>query len=377
MRRFLATLVALSLVSVATLHADDEGTVRLYNRALSALMEGSEIEVTSVGTADTESQAESLAIGLAQRRLVEIIHGVRIDSKKTIEDTTRLDDWVTTRASGTLQAAIDVPEKSFVTQQPSGKWRAEWTLRVPLNGMGIAENVGKILTEENVANPPKTQYTDPRDLELNKSRTKLQVLRGQNIELEESIRTLQRKLDAGVVPAARVEEKQAEIRQLSEQKQGLEGEISGLQGELEAARERIAALQAEVAQQVQNIPESQVLLDAGPYSGLIIDARGLNLKMAIGPQIYAASGHQVYSFINIVDSIWVSNGMVGYAKSVQEAERELQDRIGTKTLTIKANQARGDVHTDVIVSDAAAVAIFASNLRDHFLDRGSVVFVID
>ena len=69
--------------------------------------------------------------------------------------------------------------------------------------------------------------------------------------------------------------------------------------------------------------------------------------------------------------------MVQYAKGVDVAKTDLVSRIGENPLVIRAVGVRGEKRTDEVVSDTDAVAIFASDLRDHFLEQGKVVLVID
>ena len=113
------------------------------------------------------------------------------------------------------------------------------------------------------------------------------------------------------------------------------------------------------------------------FSGLIIDCRGLNVKPALAPKIIDESGKEVYGSAYVSREWAIKYGIVGYAKDVKAAAKQLADRVGTTPGQIKALKAQGDNATDVVISDtdAADVRSAAKNLK--FLSECRVILVVD
>lgn len=113
------------------------------------------------------------------------------------------------------------------------------------------------------------------------------------------------------------------------------------------------------------------------YTGVIIDAGGMGLMASFSPVIYDTNGRAVYGIQNINYDKAISQGMVGYAKSVGAATR--LSRIGSTPLVVKAVQVRGGNNSvnpvNVVVSVEDANKILLANEKSHMLQSGSVVFV--
>ena len=60
---------------------------------------------------------------------------------------------------------------------------------------------------------------------------------------------------------------------------------------------------------------------AGGYTGLIVDCRGLNLNPAMSPVIKNTSGTKIYGYKNLDSKKVIHNGMAGYARDVSGAGR--------------------------------------------------------
>ena len=113
------------------------------------------------------------------------------------------------------------------------------------------------------------------------------------------------------------------------------------------------------------------------YTGVIIDAGGLGLQAAMSPVIFDTNGRVVYGASNIDVDFAIQNGMVGYSKSVEDANRN--ERVGTNALVIKAvavkggNSSTGKVNVVVTPEDADRILI--SNQKLSYLQHGAVIFV--
>ena len=113
------------------------------------------------------------------------------------------------------------------------------------------------------------------------------------------------------------------------------------------------------------------------YTGVIIDATGMDLQATFSPVIYDTNGRVIYGMANIDPDFAISNGMVSYAKSVESA-CELS-RIGTNPLVIKAVSVRGGKNStknvNVVVTPEDGDVILLANAKSKMLENCAVAFV--
>jgi len=111
------------------------------------------------------------------------------------------------------------------------------------------------------------------------------------------------------------------------------------------------------------------------FSGLIINCQGLNLKPALSPKVLDEDGREIYGSALVSKEWAVKYGIVGYARSVQDAAK--LERVGKTPGEIKALKASGKNSTDIVISndDAREVRAAAKNLK--FLSECRVLFVVD
>jgi hypothetical protein len=111
------------------------------------------------------------------------------------------------------------------------------------------------------------------------------------------------------------------------------------------------------------------------YTGVIIDARGLDLQATFSPGIEDVNGRSIYGSVNIDPNFAISKGMVDYAPTpelVQEAENGLS-RAGSRPLIIRAVSVTRN-NCNVVVSKEDGDRILAANQDSRFLRNCAVVF---
>jgi len=113
----------------------------------------------------------------------------------------------------------------------------------------------------------------------------------------------------------------------------------------------------------------------GVYTGLIIDARGLNVRPAMAPKIIDEKGEEVYGSRYVEREYAVDIGMVGYEKSVDRAAHN--ERVADNPLIVKGVEATGQNKTDIVVSNADAVKIHNAASNMNFLEHCKVMFILD
>lgn len=111
------------------------------------------------------------------------------------------------------------------------------------------------------------------------------------------------------------------------------------------------------------------------YTGLIIDCRGLGVIPCRAPKLRDARGVEVYGTMQIDQDFVDEFGIVSYPRNMGDARRS-GSRVGSRPLIIRARRAASD-RTNAIISDSDARTILDANIRDHFLERTAVMFVVD
>ncbi len=119
----------------------------------------------------------------------------------------------------------------------------------------------------------------------------------------------------------------------------------------------------------------QVASLGGAYTGLIINAQGLGVKPALSPRILDENGTEVYGSSKVDRQYAISQGMVGYAKSIASAQQN--PRVAPNPVEIKALRATGRAGTDIIVDNESAALIRNLSKTQNFLEKCRVMVVLD
>jgi hypothetical protein len=112
---------------------------------------------------------------------------------------------------------------------------------------------------------------------------------------------------------------------------------------------------------------------ASAFTGLIVNARGLGLTPSMAPRIVDESGKEVYGTEVVSDRGLKQGGIVGYAKSDDQAK----ERTGDKPMVVKALRLSDKSKTDVVVSNGDADKLRDPNSNLSFLADGKVVILVD
>lgn len=122
--------------------------------------------------------------------------------------------------------------------------------------------------------------------------------------------------------------------------------------------------------------EVQTLQRTG-YTGVIVDADGLELESTFSPVLYDTNGRAVYGIKNINPDFAISRGMVEYATSVEGALAN--SRAGANPLVVKAVGVQGGRNSankvNVVVAPEDGDRILLANEKSGMLQNCAVVFV--
>jgi hypothetical protein len=111
------------------------------------------------------------------------------------------------------------------------------------------------------------------------------------------------------------------------------------------------------------------------YTGLIVDARGLDVKPAIAPKILNEDGKEVYGSSCISRDYAVREGMVSYFKDPVQAKTN--PRVADKPLMVKAIKLAGDTRVDTVISNADAAIMHSATENLSMLQRCRVIILVD
>jgi len=114
---------------------------------------------------------------------------------------------------------------------------------------------------------------------------------------------------------------------------------------------------------------------AEPYTGVILDGRGLGVRPALAPRILDAGGDVVFGPGNYSREYAVMNGVTGYTKSLDNARKD--PRVGANPLVLKVQSASGSNKTDVVVSNADGRTILSLDQQQNILEDCRVMILLD
>ena len=113
----------------------------------------------------------------------------------------------------------------------------------------------------------------------------------------------------------------------------------------------------------------------GGITGVIIDARGLKARPAMAPRILDQNGNAVYGPGTYSREYAVTNGVAGYSKSLEAAQKDA--RVMGNPLIIKGVATAGTNRTDITVSNADVSKIDSANRSYSVLKDCRVLILLD
>lgn len=112
-----------------------------------------------------------------------------------------------------------------------------------------------------------------------------------------------------------------------------------------------------------------------PYTGLIVDCRGLGLQPAMSPALNSKAGGEIYVGNQPIDADFVvREGIVVYHKSLNDARQSA--RIGKNPLIVKGLAAGGNFKTDVLISEKDTRLILGLEAKARILREAKVSLVL-
>ncbi len=122
-------------------------------------------------------------------------------------------------------------------------------------------------------------------------------------------------------------------------------------------------------------PELAPKIAAEVFTGMVIDARGINARPAMAPKILNENGEEVYGSAYVSREFAVQQGMSGYAKDLTAAQGN--PRVTNNPLTVKGLRTEGPGQANIIISNSEASRLKGASEHLSFLKKCRVMIVVD
>jgi len=114
---------------------------------------------------------------------------------------------------------------------------------------------------------------------------------------------------------------------------------------------------------------------SGGVTGIIIDGTGLGLRPAMSPRILNQDGSVVYGPSQYSRDYAASNGVVGYAKTLDQAKND--PRVQGNPLIIRGTSIFGSSAADITISNTDAGKASSADGSASLFSNCRVMFVLD
>jgi hypothetical protein len=119
------------------------------------------------------------------------------------------------------------------------------------------------------------------------------------------------------------------------------------------------------------VPEAEAIV----YTGLVVDARGIDVRPAMAPKVVDEKGQEVYGSAFVSREFAVQQGMSGYARDLTAAQSNT--RVTNNPLTVKGLRTEGSGRSNVVISNADAASMRSASEHLSFLKKCRVMIVVD
>lgn len=114
-----------------------------------------------------------------------------------------------------------------------------------------------------------------------------------------------------------------------------------------------------------------------PYTGLLIDVRGLGLQPSIAPRVLSADGHLIHGVATVDRRLATDYGVAGYDDDLNRAYTS--ERLGgedAKPFVVKATGTAGRYSGDAILDNFDVAQVLQADEAGDFLRQGRVTFLL-
>jgi hypothetical protein len=269
--------------------------------------------------------AERAAISDARRNLLETVGEVRVDAVSTVGSLMTKRDVIVTKVGGIIKGSL-VTERRYLDDGS-----VEVTVEMPITGAFLDVMLSEVKAVPSITMPLPPSKFKKKDLPKTEIKTPIPPL--------ENKKTVPEPAKTATIPAPQT-----------------------------------PAAVSEPVKEAKIQPEPEKIdLSKVNYSGLIIDAREVEVKPALMPKVLNEKGEVIYSSANMQKEEAVKTGVVGYAKEVDAARKH--PRVTETPVVVAALKGSGEKKSDVIISGRDAQVITTTEPALGYLKKGRVMIV--
>ena len=114
-----------------------------------------------------------------------------------------------------------------------------------------------------------------------------------------------------------------------------------------------------------------------PYTGLLVDVRGLGLQPNIAPRVLSAAGHVIHGAATVDRRLAADYGVAGYDDDIDHAYKS--ERLGgeeANPFIVRATGTAGRYSGDAIIDNFDAAQVLQADEAGDFLRQGRVTFLL-
>jgi len=111
------------------------------------------------------------------------------------------------------------------------------------------------------------------------------------------------------------------------------------------------------------------------YTGLVVDATGLNTKPAMSPRVIDENNQAIYGEAYVSREYAVQQGVSGYSKNLDSAVSN--ERVTNRPMVVKGIKTVGSGKSDIMISNAEASKLKSSPENLEFMKKCRVMIVVD
>lgn len=112
-----------------------------------------------------------------------------------------------------------------------------------------------------------------------------------------------------------------------------------------------------------------------PFTGIIVDTRGLTVRPVLSPKILDEKGGEVFGPAYISREYAVSHGTVLYSRSLKDPR--VAKRVGDHPLIVTGLKSLGTFQADIIISSADAAKFHSNSSHLKILNHCMVAIILD
>jgi len=111
------------------------------------------------------------------------------------------------------------------------------------------------------------------------------------------------------------------------------------------------------------------------YTGLIVDARGLEVQPAMYPRLITMAGEVIYDLMRANPNTVIEEGLVEYSLDMEVAGNS--PRVGDNPLIVEGVSISGEYNADIVLTEEDAEKILSVDSISAFFGEAKVIIVVE